>query len=346
MAKLIKKNYSFFVAGHKGMVGSAIVRRLLESGYCNPSNGGKLYTLERKNLDFLNFDQVSSWFRKYKPNIVILAAAKVGGIASNSKYPFDFLSENLRIQQNVIESAWINDTKRLLFLGSSCIYPKNLAQPIREEELLKNSLEKTNEAYALAKISGIKLCEFLRLQHGFDGISVMPTNLYGPGDNYHSSESHVFASFLRRFINAKRSNESNVTCWGSGNPLREFLHVDDLAKACIFLLENWDPNSPIAPKDIYGNKLTFLNIGTGKDMSIKCLANLIAKYCDYKGNIYWDQSKPDGTFRKRLDTSRIESLGWSPTIKLNEGIKFMINEINDALDKELYDSRILRNFFI
>ena len=346
MKNLIKKNDSFYVAGHNGMVGSAIVRCLLKKGYCNQQKGGELFTIERKNLDLSNFDKVLSWFKKHRPNVVILAAAKVGGIVSNEKYPFNYLSENLRIQQNVIESAWITGTKRLLFLGSSCIYPKNSTQPIREEDLLSNSLEKTNEAYAIAKISGIKLCEALRKQHNFDAISVMPTNLYGPGDNYHSTESHVFASFLRRFIDAKRLNKKNVTCWGSGNPLREFLHVDDLASACLFLLENWDPNNLDAPRKLNGDKLSFLNVGTGKDISIKSLAELIAKYCNFDGQIDWDQSKPDGTMRKRLDISRIQSLGWNPSIELSKGIKIMINEINIQLDKKNFKSKNLKNFFI
>ena len=346
MKKLIHKKDSFFIAGHNGMVGSAIVRCLLKNGYCEPEKGGKLFQPSKNELDLTDSVKVLSWFKKNKPDIVVLAAAKVGGIFSNSNNPFDFLSENLRIQQNVIESAWITGTKRFLFLGSSCIYPKNANQPIREEELLSGHLEQTNEAYAIAKISGLKLCEALRKQHNFDAIAVMPTNIYGPGDNYHSSDSHVFASFIRRFVMAKKSNLKSVTCWGSGQPLREFLHVDDLASACIFLLENWNPDNFDAPKDIKGNKLSFINIGTGTDLSIKSLAELVAKYCDFKGDILWDKSKPDGTLRKRLDISRINALGWEPTIELNKGIETMVNQINDELNKKLTKNKNLKNFFI
>lgn len=326
---LIKKSDNIYVAGHTGMVGSSIKRNLLKEGYGNEEIGGKLITSNRKNLDLQNTEKVRSFFSKNKPDIVIIAAAKVGGIFSNNSYPFEFLSENLKIQQNLIEASFEFNIKRLLFLGSSCIYPKYSNQPIQEEELMTKQLEKTNEAYALAKICGIKMCEYLRNQNGFDAICLMPTNIYGPGDNYHPENSHVFASLIRKFIVAKKNNLKIVDCWGTGSPKREFLHTDDLSKACIFALEKWDPSSKSAPRDFYGNTLNFLNVGTGIDISIKDLAELIAKEINYVGKINWDRNKPDGTPRKLLNISRIKSLGWEPKISLKEGIKKTIDEMYD-----------------
>ncbi len=344
MTNLISKNDSFFIAGHNGMVGKSLIKTLKEKGYCDKLNGGHLFTQSRSELDLTSYEKVYSWFNHNKPKIVIIAAAKVGGILANYKYPYDFISENLKIQQNLIESAWLNGTKRLLFLGSSCIYPKFSNLPIKEEELLTSSLEKTNESYAIAKISGIKLCEAIRVQHKFDAISLMPTNLYGPGDNYDSDNSHVLAALLKKFIIARRNNIPKVCCWGSGKPLREFLHVNDLAKACIHVLEKWNPDDPQSPKDKKGNNLYYLNVGSGEEVSIKKLAKLIAKYTKYKGEIIWDNTKPDGTFRKNLDFSRIKSLGWQPSLSLEQGIKNLINEIEESLNKKYNSSDFLKNF--
>ena len=307
MEKLINQDDRFFVAGHRGMAGSAICRALQRSGYEN------LLTASRDELDLLDLPAVQHWFAENKPSVVVLAAAKVGGIHANDTYPADFLLENLKIQTNVIETAWRSGVKRLLFLGSSCIYPKFAEQPIKEESLLTGALEPTNECYAIAKISGIKLCESLRKQYGFDAISLMPTNLYGPGDNYHPENSHVLPALIRRFHEAKESGAESVTCWGTGSPMREFLHVDDLGDACVFALENWKPE----PEDHH-----FHNVGTGLDLTIRELAELIAEATGYQGQIIWDESKPDGTRKKQLDVSRLEKMGWVATIPLNEGIHF------------------------
>jgi GDP-L-fucose synthase len=259
---------------------------------------------------------VAAWFATNKPTIVVLAAAKVGGIAANSAYPADFLLENLKIQTHVIESAWRSGVRRLLFLGSSCIYPKLAEQPIREEALLTGALEPTNEWYAIAKISGIKLCEALRAQHGFDAISLMPTNLYGPGDNYHPTNSHVLPALICRFHEAAEAHAPSVTCWGTGTPLREFLHVDDLGAACVFALENWQPGL---------DQLQFLNVGTGIDISIRELAEAVAVATGFKGEICWDASKPDGTPKKQLDVSRLATLGWKARIPLREGLRSTVD---------------------
>ena len=298
MLNYLEKNESFYVAGHNGMVGQAIVKSLFKKGYCNDKYGGKLFLNTRKDLDLTSYNDVLSWFKTKKPSIVIIAAAKVGGIYANSKFPYEFISENLKIQQNIIEAAWLSGAKRLLFLGSSCIYPKFPNLPIKEEELLGSYLEKTNEPYAIAKIAGLKLCEAIRTQYGFDAISLMPTNLYGPGDNYHTENSHVLAALLKKFILAKKNNSNFVTCWGSGNPLREFLHVDDFASACIHVLEKWNPDDKNAPKKNNNEKLYYLNVGSGEEISIKELAEKIAFYCKFEGKINWDQSKPDGTYKK------------------------------------------------
>ena len=309
---LIKKTDLIFVAGHKGMVGSAIKRELLRSGYKN------LITSDKKDLNLLDYNSVENWFIKNKPNVVILAAAKVGGIEANFKFPTEFILENLKIQNNVIENSWKNNVKRFLFLGSSCIYPKLASQPIKEESLLSGALEMTNESYAIAKIAGLKLCAALRKQYNFDVISLMPTNLYGPGDNYHPTNSHVLPALIRKFHEAKSKGEKQVVCWGTGNPLREFLHVDDLANASIFALEKYRHSHFL---DKGENFPEFLNIGTGKDIKIKDLASLIAKEISFEGKIIWDESKPDGTPRKLLDISRIEKLGWKSNISLERGIK-------------------------
>ena len=317
---MISLNEKIFIAGSKGMAGAAICRILLKHGYGNKKNKGSLLRPSRKELDLLDKKAVDDWYKRNKPSIVILAAAKVGGIIANSSHPADFLLDNIKIQTNVIESSWRHEVKRLIFLGSSCIYPKFSDQPIKEESLLKGSLEETNEWYAIAKISGIKLCESLRIQYGFDAISLMPTNLYGPGDNYHPTNSHVMASLIRRFYEAKKNNFEKVTCWGSGEPLREFMHVDDLGEAVVFLLEKWDPSSINAPLNENGKPLLYLNVGTGRDISIKDLSNKIANILKFKGEILWDKSKPDGTPKKQLDISRIKQLGWSPKIELEHGL--------------------------
>mgnify|MGYP001207540114 FL=1 len=312
-------NAKIAVFGSSGMVGSAIVNLFKKSGYKN------LLTPKRKDLNLLNYVDVEIWFKNYKPDVVILAAAKVGGIYSNNIYPADFILENLKIQTNVIEISWRNKIKKLLFLGSSCIYPKFSKQPITEEELLKGYLEPTNQWYAIAKISGIKLCESLKKQYNFNAISLMPTNLYGPGDNYHPNNSHVLPSFIRRFIEAKITKQKKVICWGTGSPLREFLHVDDLASACVFVLENWELDKSNSPKYLDGTPVPFLNVGTGIDITIKELANLVAKLVGYEGEIYWDSSKPDGTPKKQLDVSRLKSLGWSSQISLKKGLEKTID---------------------
>ena len=311
MAKLITLDDRIFVAGHRGMAGSAVCRALQRAGY------SQQLTATRQELDLEDGPAVQRWFAQHQPTVVVLAAAKVGGIHANSTYPADFLLDNLKIQANVIETAWLSGVRRLLFLGSSCIYPKLAEQPIREEALLTGPLEPTNEWYAIAKITGIKLCEALRRQHGFDAISLMPTNLYGPGDNYHPTNSHVMAALIRRFHEAKESNAASVACWGTGTPLREFLHVDDLGEACVFALENWQPGL---------DQLQYLNVGTGIDLSIKELACLVAKAVGYEGDIQWDSSKPDGTPKKQLDVGRLVALGWRARIPLLDGLKCTISD--------------------
>ena len=327
---LIKKTQKIFIAGSKGMVGSAIKRKLDKDGYSN------LICPSRDELDLKNNYSVSEWYKKNNPDIVILAAAKVGGIYANNFFPTEFLLDNLKIQNNVIEGAWKNNIKRLLFLGSSCIYPKDANQPIKEESLLDGPLEKTNEWYAIAKISGIKLCQALRNQYGFDAISLMPTNLYGEGDNYHKTNSHVLPALLNRFHSHTMDNRNTIECWGSGNPRREFMHVDDLAEACIFALENWDPNSDNAPLDKLGNPLTLLNVGTGNDVTIKELATMIGELTSFKGKIYWNKNKPDGTFQKLLDVSKLRNLGWQSKITLKEGLNMTYRSYkNELLKKNL-----------
>ena len=315
MSGLITPADRIFVAGHRGMAGSAICRALQRAGY------GQVLTASRDELDLLDGTAVQRWFTEHRPTVVVLAAAKVGGIVANTSYPADFLLDNLKIQTHVIESAWRSGVRRLLFLGSSCIYPKFAAQPIREEALLTGALEPTNEWYAIAKITGIKLCEALRAQHGFDAISLMPTNLYGPGDNYHPTNSHVLPALIRRFHEAAEASAPSVTCWGTGKPLREFLHVDDLGEACVFALEHWQPGS---------EELQYLNVGTGVDLSIHDLAEAVAAATSYQGAINWDTSMPDGTPRKQLDVSRIAALGWRAHISLEEGLAATVSEFRQT----------------
>ena len=325
MSKLISKSEKIFIAGSSGMVGSALKRVLINFGYGDEVAGGKLLTPTKKNLNLEDYSQVETWFAVNKPSVVIIAAAKVGGIYANNTMPYDFLLKNLKIQTNIIEQSYKNNVKRLLFLGSSCIYPKSSKQPIIEDYLLSDSLEKTNEFYALAKIAGVKLCESLRIQHGFDAISLMPCNLYGPGDNYHPLNSHVLPALIRKILEAKAKGLDEIICWGTGTPLREFLYVEDLAEACIYVLENWDPNKENAPRDYSGNKLSWLNVGSNFELSIKELVEMISNQCDFKGNIKWDHTKPDGTLRKKLDTSKMLDLGWEPKINLKKGISKTIS---------------------
>ena len=321
MSELITPADRIFVAGHRGMAGSAILRALTAAGYGQLDQGGALLTATRHDLDLLDPLAVQGWFSSHAPSVVVLAAAKVGGIHANATYPADFLLQNLKIQTNVIETAWRAGVRRLLFLGSSCIYPKFAEQPIFEEALLTGALEPTNEWYAIAKIAGIQLCRALRAQYGFDAISLMPTNLYGPGDNYHPSNSHVMAALIRRFRQAATDGSREVRCWGTGSPRREFLHVDDLAAAVLFCLKHWDPYAPEAPRTRDGQILEFLNVGTGVDLSIRELAELVALKAGYNGTIAWDVQRPDGTPRKLLDVSRLTALGWQASIPLEQGVE-------------------------
>ena len=329
---LLRPSDSIFIAGARGMAGSAICRALRRKAYGDPSQAGKLLTPSRQELDLLDNQAVNTWMHAHTPDVVILAAATVGGIEANRSRPADFLLQNLSIQNNVIEAAWRAGSRRLLFLGSSCIYPKFAQQPIREEALLTGALEPTNEWYAIAKIAGIKLAEALRRQHGFDAISLMPTNLYGTGDNYHLTGSHVLPALIRRFHEAKQSNAPSVTCWGSGTPLREFLHADDLGEACVFALEHWSAFSPDAPKDDQGAPLAFLNVGTGNDLSIRELAEQVATTTGFSGAIQWDMSKPDGTPKKQLNVRRLGQLGWNARIPLSEGLPLAYQDFLDQLN--------------
>ncbi len=327
--KKINFQDKFFIAGSTGMVGRAVFKVLKKNGYGNENLGGSIFTPKRNNLNLLNENEVKIWFERYKPSVVILAAAKVGGILANSSKPYNFIFENLKIQNNIIESAFKNGVKRLLFLGSSCIYPKLCEQPIKEEYLLNGPLETTNEWYAIAKIAGLKLCQALRNQYDFDAISLMPTNLYGPNDKYDLKNSHVIPGLIRKFINAKINSLNSVTCWGTGEPLREFMHVDDLASAILFCLEYWCPDDSDAPLDDNGIPLNFLNVGTGSDITIKDLSQLISKISGFKGEILWDKSKPNGTPQKLLNINKIKSLGWSPSIKLEDGLKETISDFKN-----------------
>ncbi|MEZ7817478.1 MAG: GDP-L-fucose synthase [Flavobacteriales bacterium] len=291
-----------FVAGHRGMVGSAIVRALKDRGASN------IVTRTSKELDLRNRTEVDQFFEQEKPEVVYLAAAKVGGIHANATYPADFLVDNILITTNVIDASCKHGVEKLLFLGSSCIYPRLASQPISEEALLTGPLEPTNEAYALAKIAGLKMCDAFRKQHGCNFISAMPTNLYGPGDNYHPENSHVLPALIRRFHEAVRDGENEVVCWGSGSPKREFLHVDDLAKGLLHLMD-------------HHNSEGWINIGTGEDLTIRELALTIANVVGYRGDVIWDTSKPDGTPRKLLNVDRINEMGWKAAIELRHGIE-------------------------
>ena len=327
----IKDGDRIFIAGVNGMVGSAIFRILNNPSTKFNFKGIKLLTPSRSELNFENSEKVNLWFLKNKPDIVILAAAKVGGIHANNKYPVDFLLNNLKIQNNIIEAAYQNNVRRLLFLGSSCIYPKLSKQPIKEEYLLNGSLEDTNQWYALAKISGLKLCQALRNQYNFDAISLMPTNLYGKGDNYNLDNSHVLPALIYKIFNAKQNNLDFVKCWGTGNPLREFLYVDDLAEACIFALNKWFPSSKNSPKDDNGNQLNWLNVGSDSEISIKELAAKISNLLNYKGEILWDRNMPDGTKRKKLNTQRLSELGWNAKTSIDDGLKKTIAHFKSEL---------------
>lgn len=296
------KEAKIYVAGHRGMVGSAIVRELKRQGYFN------ILTKDHSELDLTRQDAVETFFAKERPEYVFLAAAKVGGIAANAGALADFMYENMVLEMNVINSAWRNGCRKLEFLGSSCIYPRMAPQPIKEEYLLTGELEGTNEAYALAKISGLKYCEYLNRQYGTDYISVMPTNLYGPNDNYHPEHSHVLPAMIRRFHEAKEAGASSVTCWGDGSPLREFLYVDDLANLCVFLMNSYSGNETV-------------NAGTGREVTIKKLAELVARVVGYEGEILWDASRPNGTPRKLLDVSKAEALGWRYRTELEDGVR-------------------------
>ena len=299
---MMEKNAKIYVAGHRGMVGSAIVRELEKQGYTN------IVTRTHKELDLCRQEAVEEFFAKEKPDYVFLAAAKVGGIIANQEALADFMYLNMILEMNVIHSAWQNGCKKLEFLGSSCIYPRMAAQPMKESCLLTSELEKTNEAYALAKISGLKYCEFLNKQYGTDYISVMPTNLYGPNDNYHPTHSHVLPAFILSFHESKEQKLTFVTCWGDGSPLREFLYVDDLANLCVFLMNNYSGDETV-------------NAGTGKELTIKELTELTAKVIGYTGEIRWDAGKPNGTPRKLLDVSKSAELGWTYQTELEEGIR-------------------------
>ena len=304
----MKKTGKIYIAGHRGLVGSALLRNLKEKGYDN------FILKTREELNLLNQKDVLNFFEKEKPDYVFLAAAKVGGIKANSDYPAEFIYENLQIQNNIIHSAYLTQTKKLLFLGSSCIYPKFAKQPIKEEYLLTGELEKTNEAYALAKIAGMKMCEFYNRQYKTNFISVMPTNLYGPNDNYDLENSHVLPAMLRKFHEAKERKDKELELWGTGTPKREFLHVDDLADACDFLMN-------------YYNKSEFVNIGTGIDIEIKELAEMIKEIVGFRGEIKWNTTMPDGTPRKLLDVSRLHDLGWKHKIELRDGIRDVYKKV-------------------
>jgi len=296
------KHSRIFVAGHRGLVGSAIWRELERQGFTQRIGRS------RQEVDLLDKPAVDNFYAETKPEFVFVAAAKVGGILANDQQPASFLHDNLAIQNNLIDGAWRASVKKLLFLGSSCIYPKLAPQPLKEESLLTGPLEPTNQWYAVAKIAGIKLCQAYRRQHGCDFISAMPTNMYGPNDNYDLQTSHVLPALIRKFHEAKAAGAGSVTCWGTGSPLREFLHADDLARACVFLMEHYSEEQ-------------FINVGCGSDVTIKELAELVRETVGFKGEITWDTAKPDGTPRKLMDSSRLFALGWKPQVELKTGIR-------------------------
>ncbi|MCY4292670.1 MAG: GDP-L-fucose synthase [Roseovarius sp.] len=301
-----------YVAGHNGMVGAAVMRRL-ERENC------QILVASHGELDLTRQSDVEGWFSRHKPDVVIVAAAKVGGILANDSYPAEFLYKNLMIESNVIHTSYVSNVKKLLFLGSSCIYPKMASQPMNEDELLTGSLEPTNQWYAIAKIAGIKMCQAYRRQHGTDFVSAMPTNLYGTGDNYDLESSHVLPALIRKVVDARDANHDQVVVWGSGKPLREFMHVDDLADALVFLLCNYSEEQHV-------------NVGSGQELSIRDLAFMIAKMAGYDGKIVHDRTKPDGTPRKLMDSERIFSMGWQPGIGLEDGLSRTIEEYSNIID--------------
>ena len=317
----MEKSSKIFVAGHRGLVGSAIVRKLQKEGYTN------LILKGREEVDLTRQEEVERFFEKERPEYVFLAAAKVGGIHANRTYPAEFIYQNLMIECNVIHSAYKYGVKKLLFLGSSCIYPRECPQPMKEEYLLSGYLESTNEAYAVAKIAGLKLCQYYKRQYGANFISCMPTNLYGPNDNFDLNTSHVIPALIRKFHEAKIQGNPYVEVWGTGKPLREFLHVDDLADACLFLMQNYDDE-------------IWINVGSGEEVSIAELANMIKEIVGYRGEILFNPDMPDGTPRKLLDVSRLKSLGWSPKVSLIEGLKstyeWYVNNSKKQLRRDLY----------
>lgn len=313
---MMKKDAKIYVAGHRGMVGSAICRELKRQGYTN------IITRTHAQLDLCRQDAVDAFFAEERPEYVFLAAAKVGGIQANSEAPADFMYQNMMLEMNVIYSAWRTGCRKLEFLGSSCIYPRMAPQPMKEDCLLTSPLEETNEAYALAKIAGLKYCAYLNKQYGTDYISVMPTNLYGPNDNYHPEHSHVLPALIRRFHEAKEAEAPSVTCWGDGSPLREFLYVDDLANLCVYLMNHYSGDETI-------------NAGSGKEISIRELAKLVARIVDYRGEILWDTSKPNGTPRKLLDVSKAAALGWRYEMELEDGIRLAYQDfLNNPMRAE------------
>lgn len=308
----MNKQDKIYVAGHRGMVGSAIVRKLQKEGFTN------IITRTSSELDLRNQQAVADFFATEKPDYVYLAAAKVGGIVANNTYRADFIYENIMIQSNIIHQSYLNKVKKLMFLGSSCIYPKLAPQPLKEDYLLTGLLEQTNEPYAIAKIAGIKMCDAYRAQYGCNFISVMPTNLYGPNDNYDLNNSHVLPALIRKFHTAKAKNEKTVEVWGTGSPLREFLHADDLADACFYLMQHY-------------NEAGLVNIGVGEDITIKDLALLVKKIVGFEGELKFDTSKPDGTPRKLMDVGKLHSFGWKHRINLEEGITAVYNEVRNKL---------------
>lgn len=313
---MMEKDAKIYVAGHRGMVGSAICRELERQGYTN------IITRTHAQLDLCRQDAVDAFFAEERPEYVFLAAAKVGGIEANSEAPADFMYQNMMLEMNVIYSAWRTGCRKLEFLGSSCIYPRMAPQPMKEDCLLTSPLEETNEAYALAKIAGLKYCAYLNKQYGTDYISVMPTNLYGPNDNYHPEHSHVLPALIRRFHEAKEAEAPSVTCWGDGSPLREFLYVDDLANLCVYLMNHYSGDETI-------------NAGSGKEISIRELAELVARVVDYRGEILWDTSKPNGTPRKLLDVSKAAALGWRYEMELEDGIRLAYQDfLNNPMRAE------------
>ncbi len=313
---MMEKNAKIYVAGHRGMVGSAICRELKRQGYT------RVVTRTHAQLDLCRQDAVEAFFAEEKPAYVFLAAAKVGGIQANSESPADFMYQNMMLEMNVIHAAWQNGCRKLEFLGSSCIYPRLAPQPMKEDCLLTSSLEETNEAYALAKIAGLKYCAYLNKQYGTDYISVMPTNLYGPNDNYHAEHSHVLPALIRRFHEAKETGAPSVTCWGDGSPLREFLYVDDLANLCVFLMNHYSGDETV-------------NAGTGKELSIRALAEMVARVVGYRGEIRWDTTKPNGTPRKLLDVSKAAALGWQYKTELEDGIRLAYEDfLNNPIRAE------------